>query len=57
LHDLDLVREYFPQTLLLAREAIAKGKTDAVLTPENLFKARSMIEAFDQQAQACARAA
>ena len=40
LHDLDLVREYFPQTLLLAREEIAKGKTDAVLTPENLLKAR-----------------
>ena len=57
LHDLDLVREYFPQTLLLAREEIAKGKTDAVLTPENLLKARSMIEAFDRQAQACARAA
>jgi zinc/manganese transport system ATP-binding protein len=56
-HDLDLVREYFPQTLLLAREEIAKGKTDAVFTPENLLKARSMIEAFDRQAQACARAA
>ena len=57
LHDLDLVREHFPQTLLLAREAIAKGKTDAVLRPENLLKARSMIEAFDRGAQACARAA
>ncbi|MGC2224451.1 MAG: ABC transporter ATP-binding protein [Methylocella sp.] len=56
-HDLDLVREHFPQTLLLAREEIAKGKTDAVLTPENLSKARSMIEAFDGQAQTCARAA
>jgi zinc/manganese transport system ATP-binding protein len=57
LHDLDLVRDYFPQTLLLAREAIARGKTDAVLTPENLLKARAMIEAFDRQAHACARAA
>ncbi|MGH6834362.1 MAG: zinc ABC transporter ATP-binding protein AztA [Methylocella sp.] len=57
LHDLDLVREHFPQTLLLAREEIARGKTDAVLTQENLLKARSMIEAFDRQAQACARAA
>ena len=56
-HDLDLVREYFPQTLLLAREAIARGKTDAVLTPENLLKARSMIEAFDRAAHSCARAA
>ena len=56
-HDLDLVREYFPQTLLLAREAIARGKTETVLTPENLLKARTMIEAFDRDAHACARAA
>ncbi|WP_036263356.1 metal ABC transporter ATP-binding protein [Methylocapsa aurea] len=57
LHDLDLVRDYFPQTLLLAREKIAWGKTDAVLTPENLLQARAMIEAFDRQAHNCARAA
>ncbi len=57
LHDLDLVRGHFPQTLLLAREAIAKGETKAVLTPENLLKARAMIESFDRQAHACARAA
>ncbi|MGH6795891.1 MAG: metal ABC transporter ATP-binding protein [Methylocella sp.] len=57
LHDLDLVREYFPQTLLLAREEIASGKTDAVLTPENLLRARCMIEAFDRDAHSCARAA
>lgn len=57
LHDLDLVRRHFPQTLLLAREPIASGPTDAVLTPSNLLKARSMIEAFDRQAQACERAA
>ncbi|MCI0465996.1 MAG: ABC transporter ATP-binding protein [Beijerinckiaceae bacterium] len=56
-HDFDLVRAHFPQTLLLAREAIARGKTSAVLTPENLLKARSMAEAFDQDAHACARAA
>ncbi|WGJ16637.1 ABC transporter ATP-binding protein [Methylocapsa sp. D3K7] len=56
-HDLDLVRGYFPQTLLLAREAVAEGKTNAVLTPENLLKARSMIEAFDRDAHSCARAA
>jgi zinc/manganese transport system ATP-binding protein len=56
-HDLDLVREYFPQTLLLAREAIARGRTDAVLTPENLLRARSMFEAFDRDAHSCARAA
>ena len=56
-HDLDLVRQHFPQTLLLAREAVATGKTGAVLTPENLLKARAMIEAFDTDAHSCARAA
>jgi zinc/manganese transport system ATP-binding protein len=56
-HDLDLVRTHFPQTLLLAREQIAKGKTGAVLTAENLVKARAMVEAFDGEAQQCARAA
>jgi zinc/manganese transport system ATP-binding protein len=57
LHDLDLVRQHFPQTLLLARETIARGRTEDVLTPENLLKARYMIEAFDRQAHTCARAA
>lgn len=56
-HDLDLVRASCPQTLLLARETIAMGKTANVLTPENLSKARAMIEAFDREAQACERAA
>jgi len=53
-HDLDLVRAHLPQAILLAREAIAIGKTEAVLTPENLAAARAMIEAFDQRAHACA---
>jgi zinc/manganese transport system ATP-binding protein len=54
LHDLDLVRSNFPQTLLLAREPVAWGTTPEVLTPENLLKARRMCEAFDEQAEACA---
>ncbi|WP_026607472.1 zinc ABC transporter ATP-binding protein AztA [Methylocapsa acidiphila] len=57
LHDLDLVRRHFPQTLLLARQTIAQGRTEAVLTPENLLKAKAMIESFDRQAHACERAA
>jgi zinc/manganese transport system ATP-binding protein len=56
-HDLDLVRAHFPQTLLLAREEIATGNTSAVLTAENLRKARAMVEAFDRDAHECARAA
>jgi zinc/manganese transport system ATP-binding protein len=57
LHDLDVVRAHFPQTLLLAREKIAGGPTETVLTPQNLLRARSMIEAFDTEAQTCERAA
>jgi zinc/manganese transport system ATP-binding protein len=57
LHDLDLVRLHFPQTLLLAREAIAWGPTQDALTEANLARAQAMIEAFDQAAPACERAA
>ena len=54
LHDLELVKAHFPETLLLAREPVAWGKTADVLTPDNWLKARHMCEAFDDQAQACA---
>jgi len=57
LHDVDLVRATFPETLLLAREPVAWGPTREVLTPENLNKARRMCEAFDVAAEACAVAA
>jgi zinc/manganese transport system ATP-binding protein len=57
LHDLDLVKASFPQTLLLAREPVAWGATREVLTTENLSKAQRMCEAFDEQAEACPVAA
>jgi zinc/manganese transport system ATP-binding protein len=57
LHDLDVVRRTFPQTLLLARETIAWGDTASVLKPENLLTARRMVEAFDREAHACERVA
>jgi zinc/manganese transport system ATP-binding protein len=57
LHDVDLVRAIFPETLLLAREPVAWGPTREVLTPENLNKARRMCEAFDEAAETCAVAA
>jgi zinc/manganese transport system ATP-binding protein len=53
LHDLALVKEHFPETLLLARQAVAWGPTPEVLTAENLLKARRMCEAFDDHAHAC----
>jgi zinc/manganese transport system ATP-binding protein len=53
-HDIELVRAYFPQVLLLAREPVAWGATREVLTAENLDRARRMCEAFDEAAEACA---
>lgn len=50
LHDHEFVRRHFPQTLLLAREAIAWGPTDTALTPDNLERARAMPEAWDERA-------
>ena len=54
LHDFDLVRAHFPETLLLARGVVAWGSTAQVLTAENLTEARRMCEAFDDTAAACA---
>ena len=54
LHDMEMVRKHFPQTLLLARGPVAWGATDEVLTPENLLVAMRMCEAFDDSATACA---
>ena len=57
LHDINLVKSSFPETLLLACEPVAWGATGAVLTAENLNTARRMCEAFDDTAAACAVAA
>jgi zinc/manganese transport system ATP-binding protein len=54
LHDMELVRAHFPETLLLARGEVAWGLTAEVLTAENLTEARRMCEAFDDSAAACA---
>ncbi|MEM6932945.1 MAG: zinc ABC transporter ATP-binding protein AztA, partial [Pseudomonadota bacterium] len=40
LHDIDIVRANFPETLMLARELVAHGPTELVLTAENQFRAR-----------------
>lgn len=54
LHDLDTVRRVFPETLLLARRAVAWGPTAEALRPERLLEARGMQEAFDDHAPVCA---
>lgn len=53
LHDLDQVRREFPHSLLLARELVASGPTQRVLSAENLLRARAMAEAWDEHADAC----
>jgi zinc/manganese transport system ATP-binding protein len=57
LHDFELVRRNFSKSLLLAREPIAFGATEAVLSEDNLARARRMSEAFDGHAAICHRAA
>jgi zinc/manganese transport system ATP-binding protein len=54
-HDLEMVREHFPETLLIAREPVAWADTAQVLTPLNLMRARAMLEAFDEAAEVCRR--
>ncbi|MCF5642785.1 metal ABC transporter ATP-binding protein, partial [Pseudomonas syringae] len=53
LHDIDQVRQHFPQTLLMAREAIAWGETADVLSVANLRKARNMAEYWSPDALLC----
>jgi zinc/manganese transport system ATP-binding protein len=53
LHELDLVRRLCPQTLLLAREAVAWGPTAEVLTEERLAQASLLSEGWAEDAHAC----
>ena len=53
LHDMDLVRRAFPHTLLLARDPIAWGETEAVLNPANRLRARQMAEGWAAEAALC----
>lgn len=55
LHDLDLVRREFPETLLLARDCLGWGPTGEVLTAANRLRARMMAEAWAPEATACGR--
>ncbi|PWB79930.1 MAG: ABC transporter [Methylocystaceae bacterium] len=55
LHELELARRAFPQTLLLAREPIFWGDTREALSDGRLRDAHKMVEAFDREAQECLR--
>ena len=57
LHDNEMVRTHFPDTLLLARELVAHGPTNRVLTKESQFRARQMCEACAGPPHVCGRSA
>ncbi len=57
LHDVETVRAHFPHTLMLARELVAHGPTEQVLTAENHFRARQMCEACAAPPHVCGRSA
>lgn len=43
-HDLDLVEEFFPRTILLAQKIIAQGPTNQVITKENIKAAKRIAQ-------------
>lgn len=47
LHDLDLVRRLCPQSLVMARQAVAWGPTDEAIAPEQLTQARKLAESWN----------
>jgi zinc/manganese transport system ATP-binding protein len=55
LHDLDLVKERFPEAMLLSRDLVAWGPTREAVTSQNLLKARAMAERWNDDAPFCER--
>ena len=55
LHDMDQVRNNFPETLLISREPIAWGPTNEVLINKNITKARLLAESWDEREEICDR--
>ncbi|MGC4389209.1 zinc ABC transporter ATP-binding protein AztA [Agrobacterium sp. M50-1] len=53
LHDHQLVRQHFPQTLFLARKLVGLGTTADVLKAENIRQARHFHEAWEENAPWC----
>lgn len=53
LHDHQLVRQHFPQTLFLARKLVGLGPTADVLKADNIRQARHFHEAWEENAPWC----
>lgn len=50
LHDIDIVREYFPETLLLARKILAWDETSKILQRKHLMEAHHISRTWDTAA-------
>jgi len=57
LHDFDLVRAHFPETLLLAREPVAWGPTTQALAPVNRQRARLAFDGWSAEPAGFSRSA
>lgn len=55
LHDLGLVRQHFPEVLLLSHQVVAWGLTADVVTAANLVRARDLCQSWDEAASPGAR--
>ncbi len=55
LHDIEAALTHCAQTLLLARETIAFGESEAVLSASNLHRAWKLAEGWASDAPVCAR--
>lgn len=53
MHDFNLVRDHFPQSLVLARDLIAWGDTQSAMNDENLAKASALAGAWVEEAAIC----
>ena len=53
LHDINQIRDNFPNCLLLARKCVAWGESGATLTNDNLFNAKLFHEAWRDNAKVC----
>lgn len=52
LHDLEHVRQEYPEVLLLAREIVARGDPAMVLSDDQLLRARQIAEGRGGEAEA-----
>jgi zinc/manganese transport system ATP-binding protein len=53
MHDLNLVRDHFPQTLVLARELITWGDTKVSLCSENMERALELAGKWTESSAVC----